>query len=193
MTGGIRLVTSGTFSPLIERAGHSVAEAAAQGQAGPAFQHDELIAVRPGFEIPDPVQIDDHGAVNSREPGRVEAGLDLFERGADQVGAAFHVQLEIITGRLDPFDLLKRKESRTIAFLDEKPLHPRPGRRRLLERAGQTIGQFLRLAVGQLFPGALDGEIETVRRDRLEQVVQRPLVEGLDRVVVERRHEDYVR
>ena len=41
-------------------------------------------------------------------------------------------------------------------------------------------------------PGPLDREIEPVRRDRFEQVVEGASFKGLDRIVVEGRHEDDV-
>jgi hypothetical protein len=102
------------------------------------------------------------------------------------VDSIFAVQLEIIARRLDPLDLLKRHQPGAVPFLDEKALQPRAGAG-LLQRPIEPLGQILGTSATELMPSPLDGQVEPVRRDGFEQVVEGASFKGLDCIVIEGR------
>src|SRR6516225_1605421 len=160
---------------------HALAAAQARGVAVGAGALDRL-QVR---------QADDERAVHAQEAGGVELLLDLGDALRLEVALAVGVDGEVVALGLDALDLLDRDHVHLLAVADQDALQRRaaagdqrvdalPGRRRRARARVQRAG-------------AREGVVEARLRERLEQVVHRVQLEGLDRVLVVGGGEDYAR
>ena len=130
------------------------------------------------LEAADPLEVHDHGAVRAEELVAADIMLELGERAADQVHRIAHVQAGVIIRCLDPVDLGDREEQHPARALDDESLHRLVSRRRI---------------VRDLLLGPAERALEARVIEGLQQVIERPSLEGAQRVLVVRGHEDYRR
>ena len=84
--------------------------AAAESNSGVIFQNDDEVAVRPGLEFPDAVDVDDCGPVYARKLAGVQPGFQALKRFPEHVGILARVQFHIVRGRFDPIHIFNLHE-----------------------------------------------------------------------------------
>ena len=85
-----------------------------------------------------------------------------------------HVQARVIVGGLDPIDFRNPHESHLAGALDHEPVG--------------LSGKLL--AVGDSFLGAAQSQVVSRVVKRLQEVVERPSLEGFQGVLIVRSHKD---
>src|SRR3546814_1382248 len=118
----------------------------AQGiaMAPAARQHAAVLQVHPGipgvqrFDRGNLVQIDDVAAVDARETGRIQVGLDPGDGAAQRVVVAAHPQVDVVAGRLQPFDVVGGNEELAAKLAYQEALRALGSRRwRLVVRRSE--------------------------------------------------------
>ena len=106
------------------------------------LQQDHVVAVKPGLDFTDAVNVDDGRAVDAREVARIKLPVQGRERGANLVAALAHMQAAVVSFRLNPIDLSGLHQQNAVVFCDREafkvlvlPLH-------LLERSRDSLAQF---------------------------------------------------
>src|SRR5215204_6493363 len=112
MKGGSSLVFEQLQQPL--------SVIAAKCQLGAVPQDHGIIAAEHRMKLFYPVDINDRRAVDTKEFVRVELGFDAVHSLADHVCISTRMQLDIVSSRLDPVDLVHfQKENAADRFHDQ--------------------------------------------------------------------------
>src|SRR2546423_1229188 len=176
--------------------------AAAHLQLRAVQEHDEAFAVEPVLQTAHAIQVDHGRAVDARELFRVEPRLDAAQVAAQQVRPPARVNLRVVADRFQPVHFLRGDEVTLAALFDEEPPQRLPalrcwGVRFNLPRASvmfhqrqQPPAELLRAPLAVLALRASKRLVESLVRERLEQVVERADLEGPQRVAVPRGDEN---
>ena len=124
--------------------------------------------------------------MNAREGLRIEL---LFERGqrlAQQVLLRPGVKRHVVIGRLHPVDVRPVDQDDALAGADRDPCRTTGLRAKMIE---QRIEPVVALVALEPFARTRQRHAKPIARERLQQIVDRMDVEGLQRVPIERGDE----
>src|SRR4051812_48621708 len=103
---------------LLDDLAQPLAVGAARHQPGAVAQDDRVLAVEPGFEALDGIDIDDRRAMHAQEAVGIEALLEVLEGVAKEVLLPAGVDLDVVAGSLEPLDVGDAHEVHGLAAAD---------------------------------------------------------------------------
>src|SRR5215469_9964133 len=83
----------------------SLAVPPAEIHAGAVLQHDAIVAVVPGLDLPDAIDVDQVSAVYPDETPAIELLLQGGQRLAPGVSGALGIHIDVVAVRLHPIDV----------------------------------------------------------------------------------------
>jgi hypothetical protein len=193
-----------SLTPVTPRAGPSgtppgekvfdpVAIGAAQGQLSSVPQAHRVVPVKQRLQFADRIEVDQRRPADAQETVGREIGLQRGERVAEQVGFAPDVELHVVALRLDPVDLGRPEKNHAAVDLDGEPF-ARPVLPLQLGEQGEQLTPT-RGRGSRAEPLAQDPESlrKPVPVHRLEQIIDRVDLEGLEREPIVGGHEHHRR
>jgi len=117
--GGIIVRRSGRFA---QQFAQLLAVIAARSQLRAVLQDDDVIAVKPGLQLFDTIEIDDDRAVDAEKFVGIEFGSQSGDRFAQQMSFPAGVYPHVIGGGFDPVDLIRAQEKDAPARFDHQPI-----------------------------------------------------------------------
>jgi hypothetical protein len=185
-----RLTSAGPRADTTSDVQHALQDAAvrtARHQLLAVREHHHELPVAPWLELADAVEVHDVGLVDAHEAAAGQALREALERPADAVLRRARMQPHVVAVPFDPVDRVDREEADALSAPHGDPLEPVRARAEQAVQAGRQVrrGRARR-------PGAHPAErlAEALPGERLEEVVDRPGLEGGERVLVIRGHED---
>ena len=103
------------------------------------------------------------------------------------------VEPDVVAGRFNPVDLVHPQEEQPAAGLDDEAVGARLIPPEVLDERQQPPSEVAGFLAFDLPPRALQGVGEALAIERLEDVVERAHLEGLERVLIVGGHEDHER
>src|SRR5437660_1701620 len=132
---GLSAGSAGRRSLLLEDLPQTLAVRAARHQPRSVAEDDGILAVEPGLEPLDGIDVDDRGPVHAQEAIRIEPLLEALEAVAQEVLPAAGVDLHVVARGLEPLDVGDADEVHRLAGADDDALLRAPlGADRLKER-----------------------------------------------------------
>src|SRR5262245_18798846 len=166
------------------------AEIPAQTQLGAAAKNDPPVAMRPGLQFLNAIDIDQPGAVNARELARVELRGKAGESFAHQRRLFSEVDADVIALGLDPVNLVGLEHEDPVVVFDDQTVEVL----RLVLDFGEQAEDPPVHVVAVFFSKPLFRPPQSPREpravERLEQVIYSLRVESLHGVLLVSRDED---
>src|SRR5438105_2456461 len=178
---GLSAGSAGRRSLLLEDLPQTLAVRAARHQPRSVAEDDGILAVEPGLEPLDGIDVDDRGPVHAQEAIRIEPLLEALEAVAQEVLPAAGVDLHVVARGLEPLDVGDADEVHRLAGADGDALLRAPlGADRLKEREDFRFDAAAR-GLRQLLEDVAHRPAEARARERLEQVVDGVYLECAER------------
>src|SRR5947199_317851 len=180
--GGARVSFTVCLQTVAERGLQLLSVAAREREPRAVLQEVVVLAVRPGLHLLDAVEPDDRGAVYAYELFGVELRFEAGDCLAQEVRLLARVYRDVVALGLDPVDLVRVEEEDAAPRLHDEPLAVARRLAHLFEE-GEYARVHARAAVApDLAFGALDGGLEALAVEGLQQVVERVELEGANGV-----------
>src|SRR5579885_1204652 len=142
------------------------------------------------MKLLDALDVDDGGALNTQEPGRVESRLQPAHRPADEVRRPPGVYANINVLGLYPVYLVNAEKEDAPRRFNDDALQIPSARLEVLQQGRQASVEVVTARLGDLGLGALKRLLKPLLTERLQQVIQRVHLEGFERIFVVGGDED---
>src|SRR5437588_6829320 len=182
--GGARVCFTACLQTVAERGLQLLAVAAREREPRAVLQKDVVLAMRPGLQLLDAVESDDCGAVYADELFGIELRFEAGDGLAQEVRLLARVYGDVVALGLDPVNLIRVEEEDAAPRFHNEPLAVARRLAHLFEQSQYARVHTCAAVAPDLAFGALDGRLESLAVEGLQEIVERVELEGAHSVVV---------
>src|SRR5262249_6121033 len=153
-------------------------------------KNNAILAVEPGLQLGDTIDVDDRRSVNAYELLRIELRLQSAYRVSQQIRFFPRVKPHVVSFGFEPVYLLGFNKKNVPVHFDDQTLQMNRFGLNFFKRAENSLVQSFVAFACDMSLRAVDSLVKALLIERLQQIIQCIYFKSADGVLIIRSHED---